>query len=181
MSGFEHQVAAHMIAEGMVQEGLAITRVIHDRYRADLRNPWNEVECSDHYARAMASYGSFISMCGFEHNGPRQTIGFSPRMNPENFRAAFTSAEGWGTYAQHRTTESQKCEISLKYGSLTVHRLAFDAGDVMPKSVGVRLGNKKISAKVATEGSRALVLLDTAVTIPTNQTLSVWLNYSADN
>lgn len=180
MSGFEHQVAAHMIAEGMVQEGLAITRAIHDRYRADLRNPWNEVECSDHYARAMASYGSFISICGFEHNGPRQTIGFSPRLNQENFRAAFTCAEGWGTYSQHRTSEAQKSEINLKYGSLTVHRLAFDAGDRTPKSVVIRLGDKKFPAKLALEGSRVLVLLDKAVTIPTNQTLSVWLNYVSD-
>ncbi|MEI7849511.1 MAG: hydantoinase/oxoprolinase N-terminal domain-containing protein, partial [Chloroflexota bacterium] len=54
MSGFEHQVASHMIAEGMVHEGLAVTRAIHDRYSAEKRNQYNEVECSDNYARAIA-------------------------------------------------------------------------------------------------------------------------------
>ena len=34
MNGFEHQVAGHMIWEGMVQEGLAVERAIHDRYAA---------------------------------------------------------------------------------------------------------------------------------------------------
>ena len=34
MTGFEHQVAAHMMAEGMVEESLIITRMIHDRYHA---------------------------------------------------------------------------------------------------------------------------------------------------
>ena len=34
MSGFEHQVAAHMMAEGMVEESLVLTRSIHDRYHA---------------------------------------------------------------------------------------------------------------------------------------------------
>ncbi len=58
MSGFEHQVASHMMAEGMVEESLILTRAIHDRYHAAKRNPFNEVECSDHYARAMASYGT---------------------------------------------------------------------------------------------------------------------------
>ena len=70
MSGFEHQAASHMMAEGMVLESLAVTRAIHDRYHASRRNPYNEVECSDHYARAMASYGTFITACGFESHGP---------------------------------------------------------------------------------------------------------------
>jgi uncharacterized protein (DUF608 family) len=39
MSGFEHQVAAHMMAEGMVDESLTLTRVIHDRHHAAKRNP----------------------------------------------------------------------------------------------------------------------------------------------
>ena len=58
MTGFEYQVAAHMLWEKMLKEGLAITRAIHDRYHPAKRNPFNEIECSDHYARAMASYGA---------------------------------------------------------------------------------------------------------------------------
>ena len=73
MNGFEYQVAGHMIWEGMVKEGLAVERAIHDRYHASRRNPWNEVECGDHYARSMASYGVFIAACGYEHTAPRAT------------------------------------------------------------------------------------------------------------
>ena len=39
MNGFEYQVAGHMIWEGMVQEGLAVARAIHDRYHPSRRNP----------------------------------------------------------------------------------------------------------------------------------------------
>ena len=175
MSGFEHQAASHMIAEGLVQEGLIVTRAIHDRYRADLRNPWNEIECSDHYARAMASYGSFISICGYEHNGPKQTIGFWPRLSPENFKAPFTSAEGWGTYTQKRSPEAQRSDIEIKYGKLTVQRLSFDIGDAIVKRVSARMGDKKIPAKLAVEGSRVLVVLYPAQTIEVCQKLSVWI------
>src|SRR6185369_11236940 len=100
MNGFEYQVASHMIAEGMIMEGLAVTRAVHDRYHASRRNPWNEVECGDHYARSMASYGIFLAAAGFEHHGPQGHIGFAPRVTPEDFRAAFTTAEGWGSYSQ---------------------------------------------------------------------------------
>ncbi len=87
MNGFEYQVAGHMIWEGMVQEGLAVTRAIHDRYHASRRNPWNEVECGDHYARSMASYGVFLAACGFEYHGPKGHLGFAPRLAPDDFRA----------------------------------------------------------------------------------------------
>jgi hypothetical protein len=65
MAGYEHQVAGHMISEGLVLEGLAVERAIHDRYHASRRNPWNEVECGDHYSRGMASYGLLIAASGF--------------------------------------------------------------------------------------------------------------------
>ncbi|MBN1441983.1 MAG: hypothetical protein JXA90_04695, partial [Planctomycetes bacterium] len=105
MSGFEWQVAAHMIWEGMMTEGLGIARAIHDRYDGSLRNPYNEIECSDHYARAMASYGAFLAACGWECHGPRGYLAFAPRLGADSFRAAFTAAEAWGTISQRREKE----------------------------------------------------------------------------
>jgi hypothetical protein len=78
MTGFEWQVAAHMIAEGLAQEGLAVARAIHDRYDARLRNPYNEIECSDHYSRSMASYGAFLAATGYESHEPKNHLGFAP-------------------------------------------------------------------------------------------------------
>ena len=126
MNGFEYQVAGHMIWEGMVQEGLAVTRAVHDRYHASKRNPWNEVECGDHYARSMASYGVFIAACGFEYHGPKQHIGFAPKLTPENFKAAFTAAEGWGSLSQSRTGKTQINRIEVKWGGLRLKTLAFE-------------------------------------------------------
>jgi uncharacterized protein (DUF608 family) len=108
MTGFEHQVASHMMAEGMTDEALVITRAIHDRYHAAKRNPYNEIECSDHYARAMASYGTFITACGFEYHGPKGYIRFAPKWNKENFKAPFTVAEGWGSYTQTKMIDRQQ-------------------------------------------------------------------------
>jgi non-lysosomal glucosylceramidase len=131
MNGFEYQVAGHMIWEGLVEEGLAITRAIHDRYGASRRNPWNEVECGDHYARSMASYGVFLAACGFEHHGPSGYLAFAPRISPDNFRAAFTTAEGWGTFEQKRDAQGQTDTIRLRHGRLRLKRLHFDVSDAM--------------------------------------------------
>jgi hypothetical protein len=97
MSGFEYQVANHMIAEGMLEEGLKDVYAIHQRYRPSKRNPYNEVECSDHYGRAMASYGAFVSIAGFVNDGPNHRMSFSPKLKGR-FRCAFINERGWGTY-----------------------------------------------------------------------------------
>jgi hypothetical protein len=126
MSGFEHQVAAHMLYEGLVEEGLAVERLIHDRYHAARRNPWNEVECGDHYARALASYGVFLGACGFEYHGPKRHLGYAPRIRPEEFKAAFTAAEGFGTIEQKREGKQQTQRIVVYRGKLRLKTLALE-------------------------------------------------------
>lgn len=176
MSGFEHQVAAHMMAEGMVEEALILTRFIHDRYHGARRNPYNEIECSDHYARAMASYGTFITACGFEYHGPKGEIQFAPKWNKENFKAPFTVAEGWGTYSQKLTANKQEHRLALKYGSLRLQQCRFEmAGKRNPSSITVMLGEQKVPAIFELQGGMASIRFSSALTFREGQQLSVVL------
>jgi len=143
MTGFEYEVAGHMIWEDKLLEGLAITRAIHDRYNAKKRNPYNEIECSDHYARAMASYGVYIAACGFEYHGPKKSLAFAPKLTPENFQAGFISAEGWGTYTQTQTEKEQRCNIKIASGKLSLKKISLK----IPKSKKVRRIKLKFNDK----------------------------------
>lgn len=149
MSGFEHQVASHMMAEGMVDESLILTRVIHDRYHAAKRNPFNEIECSDHYARAMASYGTFINACGFNYHGPKGMIGFAPKVGATDFKAPFTAAEGWGSYRQKISGGQCSSLLEIAYGRLEVSEFNL-AG-----TTGLPVGKKNLT--VLLNGSRVAV------------------------
>jgi hypothetical protein len=153
MTGFEWQVASHMIWEGMATEGLAIARAIHDRYDAALRNPYNEIECSDHYARAMASYGAFIAACGYEYHGPKGYMAFAPRIQPEDFKAAFTTAEGWGSFSQRISKQNQKELIELKYGTLMLSEMQFELAEgVDSASVTVMLNEAEVPFRSGLDG-----------------------------
>jgi hypothetical protein len=133
MTGFEYEAAAHMVAEGdsdLVEHGLAITRAIHDRYSAVRgRNPYNEIECSDHYARAGASYAVFLAVSGFEFDQAKGRLAFAPVIQQENFRTPFTTSRAWGVYQQER----RQATLRITHGCLTLNQLdlAF-AGNSQP-------------------------------------------------
>ncbi len=181
MSGFEWQAAAHMIWEGieqpdLLQNGLAISRAIHDRYNAALRNPYNEIECSDHYSRSMASYGAFQAACGFEHHGPKGHIGFAPRLSPENFKSAFTAAGAWGSFAQRGDETKMEVELAVKWGQLQLSSLALRATPISnPRSVMVTVGQTDVPASVETLNDGAMVSLAEEQTIAAGDTLKVTL------
>ncbi|HEY3241797.1 MAG TPA: GH116 family glycosyl hydrolase [Phycisphaerae bacterium] len=158
-TGIEYQVAAHMIWEGMVNEGLAIVRAVHDRYHPLKRNPYNEVECGDHYARALASWGVLTALAGYEYHGPRGYLAFAPRITPDDFRAAFTAAEGWGTFAQKRDGRTQRHRIEIHWGWLRLRTLALVvADDQKPQRVSVTVAGRPVDVTHEIAGNRVMQL-----------------------
>lgn len=177
-TGIEYQVASHMVWEGMLTEALAICRAIHERYHPAKRNPWNEVECGDHYSRAMASYGVFLALCGFEYDGPKGHIGFAPRLQAEDFRAAFTGAAGWGLVQQKRSTGRQTEQIELRYGTLHLRSLQFALPEgVQLRQATARLADRTLAVATAQDGSQVRITLREPIEVSTGQTLSVELVY----
>jgi len=172
MTGFEYEAAGHMVAEGLVTEGLAVTRAVHDRYHPSRRNPYNEVECSDHYARCMAAYGVFIAACGFEYHGPKGHIGFAPRFSANAFKAPFTAAEGWGTFEQRLNGRNFEVRLSLHYGSLNLKTIALEP-PTSSDSVTVNCRGRDLPATVTREGRRALVTLANDFLVSRDETLTI--------
>ena len=175
MNGFEYQAAGHMIREGMVTEGLALTRAVHDRYHPSRRNPFNEIECGDHYARSMASYGVFLAACGFEYDGPAGHLGFAPRLTPENFRAAFTSATGWGTFAQRQQSTTMVASLKLCRGTLRLNTLTVAVPAEVPLSLHVTVNRTTLAGRLTRNAERVTVTLEKPLELRAGQTLEMEL------
>ncbi len=174
-TGIEYQVAGHMIWEGMVPEALAIIRAVHDRYHPLKRNPYNEVECGDHYARALASWGVLTALAGYEYHGPRGHLGFDPRYTPDDFRCAFTAAEGWGTFAQRRDAAGQHNRIDARWGRLRLASLVLRTPETLASAkLRVQIGSESVNvSSQALADGRTRILFEPEVVVRPDQPLRV--------
>lgn len=178
MNGFEYDVASGMVWQDMVQEGLTCFRAVHDRYHASKRNPFNEVECGDHYSRSMASYGIFTAICGYEYHGPKGELAFAPKISPEQFKAPFTAANGWGSFSQSFNHGEQSNQLELAYGSLLLNTFSLAlVGGSEPNSLHVSVNNQTINAKgQLTENGQYRITLN-GLTLSKGDSLSVLMSY----
>lgn len=96
-TGIEYQVATHLVYEGHVEQALRIVEAVRDRHDGYRRNPWNEVECGNHYARSLASWGLVVALAGADYDAPGAVLTFRPRLpDHDGVRYPFTTGTGWG-------------------------------------------------------------------------------------
>lgn len=136
-TGIEYQVASHLIQEGFVKEGLTIVKAVRSRYDGRTRNPWNEYECGNWYARAMASYSLLGSLSGFRYSAVDRTLWFGPQMNVRPFKSFFSTASGYGTIG----LENKSVSIQMIEGELKIERLW------LTTAAGTRMSEWKITAR----------------------------------
>jgi hypothetical protein len=115
-TGIEYQVAAHLIYEGYVDEGVRIVRAVRNRYDGQRRNPWNEVECGNHYARALASWSLLLALSGFHYSAPEKRMAFAPKSENGRFVSFWSAEPGFGLYEQERTATTCDATLRLLYG-----------------------------------------------------------------
>ena len=56
-TGLEYSAAVGLAIDGDLPAAEDVTSDVRDRYDGERRNPFNEIECGNHYVRSMASFG----------------------------------------------------------------------------------------------------------------------------
>jgi uncharacterized protein (DUF608 family) len=136
-TGIEYQVASHLIQEGFVEEGLTIVRALRSRYEGRTRNPWNEYECGNWYARAMSSFALVGALSGFRYSAVDRTLHFGPKLKVRPFVSLFSTAFGYGTIA----LDGRNLTVKVIEGELPIERVQFTEGD------GSRIIEWKVTAR----------------------------------
>jgi non-lysosomal glucosylceramidase len=119
-TGSEYQVAAHCLREGLHREGRAVLDAVWARYDGRRRNPFNEIECGDHYARSLAGWSALQALAGFSYDGPAGAYTFRRPDIP----VPFLAGSGWGLWSQ----QGDQLVMACTGGRLGLHRLTIVGG-----------------------------------------------------
>jgi uncharacterized protein (DUF608 family) len=111
-TGIEYQVASHLMFKGEVDKGLDIVRLCRKRYDGRVRNPFNEYECGNWYARAMSSYAMLEGLTGVRYDAVDHTLYIDSKIG--DFTGFLSTETGFGNVG----LKDGKPFIKVVYGKI---------------------------------------------------------------
>jgi non-lysosomal glucosylceramidase len=131
-TGLEYTAATGMIYEGLNAEALNIISDTRNRYDGYKRNPFNEEECGNHYARAMASWSALVAYSHFNYSAVEKD--FSITAKPGTY--FWSNGYSWGNVV----VSDHKILISVHNGKILISRLHLTAGGSLNLKTPVTIG-----------------------------------------
>lgn len=171
--GIEYQVASHLIYEGFVRQGLAVAEGVRLRHDGKRRNPWNEFECGNHYARSMASYSLLTALSGFEYSAPDEHIAFVPRVNVNNFKCFFSVDSGWGLYSQKIHNGKMTVSIDMRYGKITLSKIGVKLNFYHQGKIVTEHKNKKLNTLMGKDSYKHYIIFEKPVIISKGEIIRI--------
>lgn len=172
-TGSEYQVAAHCLYEGLVAEGMGILRGIWERHDGSRRNPYNEVECGDHYARSMAGWTVLGATTGQRYDASRAALSFGPIAaltardgDCAEIRLPFVTGRAWGTCV----LRGSGADLDVERGTLELRELALPG--LVPGD-SVRIAGAAVAGRVERDGHGSRVVFAPGVVVAAGQRLTV--------
>ena len=118
MHAFEYMLAAQLLSAGLIDKGLEVIAGVRDRYDGTMRNPFNEMECGNHYSRNMCTFSFIPILSGFEFDMPHGMIGFNPKLSGY-FKSIWSLDCGWGNFE----CDEGWCKVNMISGKLPLDEL----------------------------------------------------------
>ena len=160
-TGVEYQVAAHCLFEGMTSDGLRLLRAVRARYDGSRRNPYNEIECGDHYARAMAGFSVLEAYTGAWYDAWAGHL----RIGRGADRYPLLAGTGWGEVRNSPATAS----VAILGGEVRLACVSVQGGEIG----AVQVDGEAVASDVAAVPGQAR--LAAPLSLPEGSELSVRL------
>ncbi len=178
-TGLEYELAGLMIYNDRFDDAKKVVKAVSDRYDGVrrypiTRNPWAEVECGNHYARAMSAWSILLAAQGYDYRGPDNYLSFAPRISPDDHKSFFTSAQGWGLFTQERNGKSQHNMLDLRYGALDLDTFVLDLA-AMANEVLVELDGREVAVDWSEDDGSLVIEFADTLSLERGSVLEVWV------
>jgi len=177
-TGIEYEVASLLLWEGMVREAVEITAAARARHDGARRNPYNEIECGDHYARAMSSWSLLPAAAGLRVSAPEGIFEFAPCLAAEPFEAFFSAGTGWGTVRRAGGPASWTFSLEPLGGTVRLKtiRLGLPSRGAKVSRVAVARDGKKTAHRFEVKDETLEITLSRLANVPAGSSVSATVN-----
>jgi non-lysosomal glucosylceramidase len=148
-TGLEYVYAIGLVHEGLTELAEDVVAAARSRFSGRRRNPFDEVECGHHYARALSSWGLVLAQTGFGYDGRAGTMTFAPA--PDRTKWFWSSGAAWGTVEQALSADGQRAvSLEVMDGRVRVDRLVVGTATFRPGIVGdLSRGNYRLREDIS--------------------------------
>jgi uncharacterized protein (DUF608 family) len=137
-TGVEYEVASLCLYTDNVKNALKILQSVRKRYDGTRRNPWNEIECGDHYIRAMSSWTLLHAFTGFRYIREMFQFQLGPKTDSDMFTTFFITKNAWGQASQKTKEEKLSFKLSVAHGELKLKSIRMNSiGNLNIKTIHV--------------------------------------------
>jgi non-lysosomal glucosylceramidase len=175
-TGIEYQVAAHCLIEGLTAEGYGILEALRARYDGTRRNPYNEIECGDHYARAMAGWSVIDAVSGVRYDAVTGQLVLRASSGRIESRVPLVVATGWGTIVQSDADGTYQIDMHAGYGEIVLNSVVVD--DHEGGAVSITNAGVAVNGTLASQERRHEITLPKGTVIAANTALNLSLRQS---
>ena len=135
-TGLEYVYAIGLAQAGERERAEDVVAAARERFSGARRNPFDEMECGHHYARAMSSWGLIVALTGFDYDGRTGVMHFAEA--PRTARWFWSSGAAWGTL--HQTVSAsggRRVQLDVAHGPVRVERVVVGGTVLSPPSPGL--------------------------------------------
>ena len=129
----------------------------------------------------MSSWGVLLALSGYSYSGVDMTIGFEPKLYPEDFRTPWTTGSGWGSSSQKLAAENNlTLTLSAASGEIKLKEFSFLPPAVREKALaGVEgtLGKAKFAPEPVRNEGRLVVRWDRPVVVRPGEELTLEIKF----
>ena len=171
-TGIEYEVAGLLISTGQIDSALELLTAVRKRYNGERMNPWNDIECGDHYVRAMSSWSILLAATDFGWDAHLGELRLGNKTGQKHLVAPYFAAPAWGQYEIDETGPSTRILVKPSEGSMAIRSIVLPS-IASAVSATTQLEGRNCDCQIESVGSGIRITFGSNISLAAAKQLSI--------